>query len=231
VAFRAAAKNEPENPYPYLELSRLAQRYGDFDEARKRYAQYRKLDANPERISDDEKDEKGRLVVLIDLGDGPYRIGDVGNTKFAAHYPESGAVIRLDGDDRAFRAYRLDGVFPHAKHEAGKGVHAAKEAGLRIARKTLEILAAEKTGVMIDVPENDYRRFDLMPGEFHLVEIPLAAGRYSGSLLLTGKNGGSLGRRPFGPVQIKAGEKTFLFLRGWTGPHPPRVAEGRGPRG
>ncbi len=228
VSLRNVVKFQPAFPYSYLELCRVAQHYGDFSAAENYYREYAQRDRNPVKIPYDDKDSHdGLLVAVIDLGDGPYRTGDVSNEKVPAHYPERRAAIGVSG--RMFVASKVDEIFLHAQHEAGTASHTAKQVGLVAARTALEILAAKETGVFVDVPENDVRRVDMMPGEFHVVEIPLAPGQYSGSLFVETAAGATMGLHPTGAFRIAAGQKTFIFLRGWSGWHRPGAANPRGP--
>ena len=220
VAFRNVARLRPEFPYSYYELARLARERGNDDEAERYYRDYLQRDRNQDKLPlKDDDVQTGALAVVVDLGDGPYRLGGATNQKEPADYPEKGASITVNGRD--YLTYPLDAVLPHARHEAGKTVHAAKEAGLTAARRVLEYYAYKKTGVLILTDERDNRRLNTMPGEFQMVEIPLPPGVYQVQMNLQDSGRSPLRTQTIGGVRIQRGEKTYLFLRGWSGWHPP----------
>jgi tetratricopeptide (TPR) repeat protein len=218
VAFRNVNRFRPEFPYGYLELAKLEQRRGDEAEAKRLFAKYRERDKNAVEMRLEPDDAAGTLVVLVDLGDGPYRNGYALNRKFRAGYSETGARITIGG--RSWRTYRLDEVFPHAKHEAGKVVHTLKDASLSAARIALEAWVAKETGANVFVDEGDSRRFDFMPGEFQLAQIPLAPGAYSARIALE-RNSFVFGGRDLPRFTIEPGRRTYVFAREWTGWSPP----------
>ncbi|MBL7108043.1 MAG: tetratricopeptide repeat protein [Candidatus Cloacimonetes bacterium] len=176
VAFKKVTELKPSFPYGWLELTYTSDKLGFKDDADFYWDKYATIVPRNQQLS--RKNDSSCILLIADLGKGPYKTADFVTGQFANYqkgiYQESGFDISLSATKYGMD-YEVDDMYFQAKSEGGFAGEVARKVVSGVAKTAVKNLIPFGS-LLVGDSSADIRVWYTLSGEVHIALLPVKKG-------------------------------------------------------